>query len=664
MSQSLVGRWSVAVTALAFVILGGCDAPTGSPSLNTETNINTPLVQEKSFLFLGGPQSEVDPLIDTTSSEFDSLFVVDAESNDISIVQEVDNFNIGTLDGALDDASGDLGFDARSFQQTFVDLGNVPDDPRQIGDVVSEDNLSVSVSDVITVSGSGQVGFEQSSDNEDYVELGNTSVTVQDPVDIKPNANERVFDSLTYVYPDIRLDPYNPDDSLVVEFVSNPCGSGPCGENGEFERDINELESGFDLSLQDTRVYPDKPEIDQDGQIGFEIQGEINPDLQVEDNDEVALGVTTSVGDFEIQELKVSKARPFSVTATPNPDGGDIDVADDAEVETAAFDGFEGVTDRVDGLQLANTSLDFTIETLNLVSTDAQLYAAIQGTKNGGRQSVFLAGTEDQNMQREGFPEDRDVSSLPFDTDFVEQGQSITRDSLIRLPVTEDDLGTSLGQRVDVPLSVDGDNSTVANFINSLPTEVRFAGQARLNTDEGDLKVRKPIELDAGLTLNVPLRIKERFVLEDTIDADFSDLEDLTDPDEDLNISTAELQFSYTNGLPLGADVKMVVVDEQGSEVETFNDNFDDSDFRLKPAQKDDDNAAERPESGEFIFNLGDTQEELRNLADGEEIQLVLNMDQEGSGGGSEAVARLRADDQLTINRIRLNVKASVQTGD
>jgi hypothetical protein len=143
-----------------------------------------------------------------------------------------------------------------------------------------------------------------------------------------------------------------------------------------------------------------------------------------------------------------------------------------------------------------------------------------------------------------------------------------------------------------------------------------------------------------------------------------SDLEDVTDPEENLSISKAELQFSYTNGLPLGADVKMKVVDAKGDSVRTFNPDFDDPDFRLKPAPKEDgDGPAAGTRSGEFVFTLGDTQKALHNLADGEEIRLELDMDQDGSEDGG-AVARFRADDQLTINQIRLNVDASVQTGD
>ncbi|MCS4120934.1 hypothetical protein [Salinibacter ruber] len=655
MSSSQASWWPLTVAALTFITLVGCDVPTGdpSPSINTDTEISTPLVQEKTFTFLGGPNSEFDPLIDTTSSDFDSLFEVESSNNDISVVQEIDNFDIGNLNEALDNATGSLTFDQKTLDETFIDLkkeGFTFAGEKQIEDLNVE--LQVSAKADIPVRGS-RVAFRKSQNN--YVELGPTTIEVQN-ITSSPTAPGGVFDSLRFTYPDIRVEPYGEDNQLVVDFVENPCGSGPCGSNGEYERDISTLGDGFRIDLEGARIYPDKPNIDENGTVTFKIGGQVNPDLTVKDDDKISFGASTSFDNFEIREIDVDEAKPFTVAVTPNENGGDINVANDNEVRTAAFDGFEGITDRVDGLKLADVSLTFQVETVNLASTDAQVYAAIQGTNETNQ--IYLRGTEDQNMSRGA---DRNVSSLPFSAAFTENGSRLPNDSLIKLGVGLG--GASLGETERTSLVVDGDNSNVADFVNALPTEVRLAGQAEINTDGGGLQVRKPIALDANFSLNVPLRIRDRFVVRDTIDADLSDLNDLTDPEEDVNISTAELQFSYTNGLPLGADVKMVVVDAAGSVIETFNGGFDNDNFRIEPAAKDEDGAAAAPSSGTFVFTLGSTQEDLRALADGDQIRLAFNMDQAGSGGGTAAVARLRADDQLTLNRVRLEADASVQTG-
>ncbi|MCS3641828.1 hypothetical protein [Salinibacter ruber] len=656
MSSSQASWWPLTVAALTFITLVGCDVPTGdpSPSINTDTEISTPLVQEKTFTFLGGPNSEFDPLIDTTSSDFDSLFEVESSNNDISVVQEIDNFDIGNLNEALDNATGSLTFDQKTLDETFIDLkkeGFTFAGEKQIEDLNVE--LQVSAKADIPVRGS-RVAFRKSQNN--YVELGPTTIEVQN-ITSSPTAPGGVFDSLRFTYPDIRIEPYGEDNQLVVDFVENPCGSGPCGSNGEYERDMGD---GFRIDLKGARIYPDKPNIDENGTVTFKIGGQVNPDLMVKNDDKISLRASTSFDNFEIREIDVDEAKPFTVAVTPNENGGDINVANDNEVRTAAFDGFEGITDRVDGLKLADVSLTFQVETANLASTDAQVYAAIQGTNETNQ--IYLRGTEDQNMSRGA---DRNVSPLPssdaFAT-FTENGSPLPNDSLIKLGVGLG--GASLGETERTSLVVDGDNSNVADFVNALPTEVRLAGQAEINTDGGNLRVRKPIALDANFSLDVPLRIRDRFVVRDTIDADLSDLNDLTDPEEDVNISTAELQFSYTNGLPLGADVKMTIVDDKGSAVRKFNDKFDNDSFRIEPAAKDEDGAAAAPSSGTFVFTLGSTQEDLRALAEGDKIRLAFNMDQAGSGGGSEAAARLRADDQLTLNRVRLEADASIQTGN
>jgi hypothetical protein len=651
MSSSQASWWPLTVAALTFITLVGCDVPTGdpSPSINTDTEISTPLVQEKTFTFLGGPNSEFDPLIDTTSSDFDSLFEVESSNNDISVIQEIDNFDIGNLNGALDNATGALTFDQKSFEREFIDLqeeGIAFPGEQRIGNLNVE--LQRSATANIPVRGSNRVAFKKSQNN--YVELGPTTIEVES-VTSSPTAPGGVFESLRFTYPDIRIEPYGEDNQLVVDFVENPCGSGPCGSSGEYERDISTLGDGFRIDLEGARIYPDKPNIDKNGTVTFKIGGQVNPDLTVKDDDKISFGASTSFDDFEIREIDVDQAKPFAVPVTPNENGGDINVANDNEVRTAAFDGFEGITNRVDGLELADVSLTFQVETANLASTDAQVYAAIQGTNETDK--IYLGGTRGA---------DRSVSSLPFSTAFTENGVSLDNEKLIKLGVGLG--GASLGETERTPLVVDGDNSNVADFVNALPTEVRLAGQAEINTDGGGLQVRKPIALDANFSLNVPLRIKDRFVVRDTIDADLSDLNDLTDPEEDANISTAELQFSYTNGLPLGADAKMVIVDATGSVIETFNGDFDNDNFRIEPAAKDEDGAAAAPSSGTFVFTLGSTQEDLRALADGDKIRLALNMDQAGSGGGTAAVARLRADDQLTLNRVRLEADASVQTGN
>jgi len=627
--------WRRTLVALLFLGLGGCDLPTGEPSINTRTDLNTPLVSEKTFSFIGGPESEFEPLVDTTSSEFRSLFEVEDDPKDVSIVQEIDNFDIGSLDDALNNASGDLSFDGREFNEKFIDLSEFTPpsfSDQRVGDVVSEEDLRVSASGIVEVSSANRVAFKRS--NDDFVELGNSRVRAHG-VNATPKAPQRVYDELTYVYDDIRLKPYEEDDILKVKFVPDPCGQDPC-ENGVFQREISKIEDGFDLQVQDVRVFPDKPNIESEGRFDYEIRGKVNSDLVVDDDDEVSFKVTTSIEEYELQGLEVSEAKPFTVEVTPDADAsgepgeGEIDIADEEEARISSFEGLGTFTGRVDGLELVDVRLTSSVRTKNLASTDAQVFAALQGRNETER--LFLAGKQDT---------DRGVSSSDldrFDADFVENGRSIGAGSLLHFGIDLEE--ASLGETTTPPPNVfNEDNSNASDFVNAFPSEVRLIGQAEVNTDGGDLEVREPVDLNAALRLDVPLQFKDQFVVRDTAEVDFSDLEDLTDSGNDLSVSTAELRFGYTNRLPMGAEVQMVVVDDQGGTGRTFSEAFENDDFRIAPAPKRDNGTAEGEATGQFVFNLGNTKDELRELARGDDLQFVLHMIQESG----EAAARLRA---------------------
>jgi hypothetical protein len=953
------------LVALAFLVLSGCDTPTEEPSVTTETDINTPLIAKKTLSFLGGPSSEFEPLVDTTSSTFDSLFTVTEEPKDISIVQEVDNFDVGSLEGALDEAGGDLSIDDEFSEPLIKDseLSNQTIDasyrrenrPYQTGDpapgsgpIADDDNddevvidfpapglstgqvleapdfgavdasgatvdsveltdetgemineieftlsndgnntlagtegtgtpqiqiqdtegggttlrtadfgetiapggeatatldvstlvldastqyrllvsgtdaanpatLEIDISpwryqaaylsdagnvdvrasqDRVSAAGGGASRFEgievgggtntllvnnqlsfdlapidiQVQNNEadfgsvpaldvdetlpsagsdrseigsgedasttidmagkgitrtvdvsgvtkpsgsnvkvsadGFVEVSNTgaldirtmyfrpdgeeaqtSGTVevggdQDRVDFERgdyvelssfviDVNQLAlqtkttddpdpqvtFDTLSLSYPGFRVPPYNPEDSLEIRFFENGDEQG-----GAFTRaQIGTGPRSFEVAVknQHVRVYPRG----DNNEVRFTVQGrlESNPNAQavLNANDQITANVQVQDEEFRIQELKASRAEPFTVEVTADQDAQgepgyqELNLSNDGEVRTASFGGFEGLTGRLDGLQLANVNLNFAVETQNLASTDAQVYAAMQGVNSSQR--LLLAGTEDQNQSRS---QNLDVSSLPFDTEFVKEGgRSIARDSLIRFGIGLDD--ARLGERVERPLVIDGDNSNVGTFVNALPTSIRFAGQAEVNTDGGDLRLARPVRLDAGFTVDVPLQIKDQFVVYDTLDADFSSFEDLTDPDENLNVSTAELSFGYENTLPLGADVQMTVVDENGRSVKTFT---PDDGLRIQPAPKAPDGAAagaaRGTSKGTATLPLGESRDALRALADGRSIQLQLTLSQKEG-----PPARLRADDTIRLD-LRLNVEATVGTSN
>lgn len=72
----------------------GCENPAG-PNFKTDQQIQSPLVLNKTYTFLGGSES----LIDTTSSQFDSLFSVGGSG--LVSLSKTKQFNFGALSNAL-----------------------------------------------------------------------------------------------------------------------------------------------------------------------------------------------------------------------------------------------------------------------------------------------------------------------------------------------------------------------------------------------------------------------------------------------------------------------------------------------------------------------------------------------------------------------------------
>lgn len=938
--------WTVLVAVAAAPALVGCDLPTEGPSFETETNVNTPVVAEKTFSFLGGPDSQFEPLVDTTTSTFDSLFTVASGSKDISIVQEIDNFDVGSLEGALDEAGGDFSIDESITQELVKDSrirrqavdasylrtnepyesgDPAPSTPRQIVDndnddqvavpflasqifeapdfgavdasgatveavvltsettlpsgavnqieftltnngsntlrgdggsgpprvriqdtdgtirtlasadfggeippggsetatldvsgtrldgttryqivvsgtdaantadlttdvstwryqatvlsdaqnvtieasqnaistagtgasrfegieieegqatlaidnqfsfpleisriqlqnarppdfgsvpdlgvdlqppdfspipsgvdtsqtidnlggkgitdaidvnvtaspasntitVAADDELQVSTTatllirtllfrpdgEVLTSDGTVQLGQGQQQvtfEPGDFVELSNALINVSnltiDATKVADPHPQAAFDTLTLSYPDIRTPPYDPGDSLSVRFVRSP--------SGQFEKE--ELEVGpqtdpRDISVsfggENIRIFPQG-----NREVRFSVRGKLESDSTSQSilnlEDELSAVTSASKDDYTVAGLRVSEADPFRLDVTDDVDAdGTLDLADNQEVRTASLGGFGGITDRVGGLELASTRLDFSVRTRNVARTDARLVAAIQG--RGGTGDILLAGKPGTN---------REATSLPSETAFIDRGRRIQLDSLLQFRLNLD--GARVGEDARVSKAIDDRNSNVAPFINALPSEVRFAGQVELNADGGDLRLQRPVELDAGFTVDVPLRIKGAFVLRDTLDADFENLENLTDTTESVSISEASFEFGYRNGLPLGADPQFDVVNENGTTVRSF---AGDS-LRIAPAPKTNDGAAGQPVEGTVVVNLGDSVQELENLSRGTAIVIRLAFSQDQGG----PAARLRADDTIRLD-FRTDVRTSVEVGD
>lgn len=509
-------------------------------------------------------------------------------------------------------------------------------DERDVLAVTADGNLEVSANGPLTVGAlyfwpdgeqvqsGGQLSVQQDrlrfERAGDYVELSGGTL-VFDQVVSQPQVG---FESIAFSFPDLRRSPYGAGDSLTVSTAV------------EAERSP----SIDDVDLSDLRLSP------TDNVLDYHLTGtleSIAPAQQTADNLRVlrsddAIRAEVSAEGLKVRALEAAVS-PFTVNVTPDANGdGRLSLSNPAEVTQASFDGFGEIAQNVDEVGLEGSTLKFRLTTD--VGTEADLYAALQGRTENAR--TYLSGNAENTVS----------PSAPLGDAFYEDGSRVPRSELLRVGVE--------GAPTDDPhtesITLTDENSTIDAFVSALPSALRFAAQARLTgTDDGRIRLRRPITFDAGLSVAVPLKLNSAFVVQDTIDADFSSLDDLTDPTKEVTVSSAELRLHYTNGIPLGADATLHVLDERGTEMLTLP--GDGEGLPLAPAPKATDGTSDGAKTGTAALSL--SEQELRTLAEGRRLHLRLAMTQEKGG----AAATLRATDTIELS-LEADVEASIRIND
>ncbi|MFB6249793.1 MAG: hypothetical protein ABEL97_14620 [Salinibacter sp.] len=483
----------------------------------------------------------------------------------------------------------------------------------------------------------------------DYVQLQTGTISLRDldykpgtPIDNPQQEPDLVFESFSFTYP--QLSPPQ-DDSLTIRFEGTD--TNPASYDFPQIR-ASDAPKDFSAPLDGLRINP------TNDQVEYQVKASLGrvPDGQERVDNLSVIGFEDSVkANVVVEKLDIDEVRaglrsgPVAVNITEDTDNsGTLDLA--SEANEIAFDGFSGIAGRVgDDLGLQGGTLTFSIET-NLGS-NAALYAAIQGRQ--GNTQTYLSGRTGSDTHVSG--------TDPRNDDFAQGGAPIASGDLIQLGFAGADLGATAS--VTDTKDLTHSNSTVDEFISALPTSLRFAGKALLTGKDvpGRSKNRiflsKPVTFNAGLNVSVPLRFGTEFTVRDTVDADFSALADVTDPEQNLSISTAELTVRYGNALPLGVDIRMAVVDANGNVLRTFPADS----LSIKPAPKNEEGAATGEQNGTVTLSLGETQEEIQELTDGEAVRLRLTMTQAPNG----PAAQIQADDEFQL-KMSINVDASVNT--
>jgi len=473
-----------------------------------------------------------------------------------------------------------------------------------------------------------RIDFEQA---DDFVELATGQIRLQD----LQSELGVTFESLTLSYPDLRRPDangdglrYAPGDSLEIRFAADHEGDPytfPKLEGGAPPR-TNEA------SIEGIRIRP------ANNQIEYHLSGKMETvpatteeylrTIQISDR----VRSDVSIGQVDVRALQ-GRIDSYTVNVTSDANGdGKLDVGADAEAETASFDGFGGIASQLDGLQLQGSEFTMSFETD--VGADARFVSAIQGRGDDGRR--FLKGQGSRAV----------ASTDPAGDDFLNEGAPVAAGDLIQFDVE----GAPSNDPVTRSITLTETNSNVDAFISSLPDRVRLAGKTRIK--QGRIRLRRPVTFDAGLNVRVPLSFTGDVTYRDTLDADLTELSEITDPDKDVTISAAALQIGYANAIPIGFDVDVTIVDENGENAVPIPGQGES--LRLRPAPKTEEGTAASAREGELSVEL--TEEEVRTLAEGKKLRLKLTMDQQDQG----PAVRVRADDTIQLS-LSADIEGTVQ---
>ncbi len=635
-----------------------CEFPDGEPEFQTSQNIEVPILAEKEFIFLGEGD---DVIIDTTSTEFDSLFVVDPTTSAISL-SRTEDFDFGDLDDAIpvvavdpntinaevgelslgsfssQGAGGNLG--QASFQAiTGTDPALVPAGTTLPPGGFNSPTVNVGVDTDYFVSatiksGSLRIEIENSLGFDlDVLTLGfNAGTTNLGSFNFNNvNHGTTVAQTITFtegdVIQDINIDI---DASWTGSQVTqaNPDGITVTDVSGQSltASQIVAAVEPQDFTFRDSTFFDDSEFRFEDetnfvelaeGQIVFQnfrndigiginfleikFPGIILPDnfgnytdtliltfndipansdinAPVEDLSEARITAVNNQIQYQIRAATVNTqqgAGSAPVTITENDqvnatvaienivlnrvvgvvtqrevllnddefEDSILDLANDLEAEITEIDGLNDLSEQIEGLEFTDPSLTIIYDTNLGIDTD--IIGAFVGI-NGKGEEVFLTGNPGSAL--EVAPTDP-ISGLLYN------GVQLNANQLIKFEIQPSAGGITTNEVVFDPLT-----TNVADFLNNLPSEIRFIGKAAINPDELTGVVGVPVVFDPIISIDLPIALATPMAatFSDTVEADLKDLPDDTD---DTRVTGATVYVNYENGLPFGIDLNLVFLD-------------------------------------------------------------------------------------------------------
>lgn len=736
---------------VAFVISGffvSCDLSLpDKPDFKTSHTIEVPLINNKTYVFLGGSTGA---LIDTTSEDLDSLFVVDPTSGLISITTD-EEFDFGSLDDAIPELDGsstsfssevgeieigdfssgggdlgstnfaeisggatppsgtpvpagsnaatpvninigsntdfftsavirdgslditvtnELGFDIQTLDITLLSDGaqvgtvanfaNLTIGATETASVVFSDgdeliNISVDVvlawdgfnypatdGDLIINAANGNELFASSvtanlesqdfstsststfSDTEfrftspsHYVELSAGQISVTNFI----NNMGIGIETLQISFPGIRSSA-DLADSLVIDYA----GGIPANTSAN---DVNIDLSGFRIYAENNEVSYNIVSATENTQTGPNAGA-----VTIAETDEITASV--DISGLTIQSAfgqVLAQNVLLGDNDLSNDNGSEIlDVFNDNEAEITSIDGLDEFSDQIDGFMFTNPVININYNTN--IGIETTIYAALVGVDGQGNE-VYLTG-------KAGGDNEVVEADRPSFTGLVANGVQLDPDQLIKFSI--DNVSDCLNNTCQIPFNTTTTN--VDDFLNNLPSNIRFVGRAVVNENENEALITTPLEFDPLLNVDLPLAFRTELGapanFTDTLDLDIGLGDDFTE---------GSFFITYSNNLPMGLNVFLSFQDSTYNEVFALPNAGEE--IRLVAAPVDDVTGFSNGSTdNSFIFTL--TESQLTMLNDVSFVEFSVNL-----RSSENKAVKLRANDSFTLS---LGARIKIQT--
>lgn len=581
----------------------------------------------------------------------------------IDIGSSSDFFTSATIsDGSLDiTVTNELGFDIQTLDITLLSNGaqvgtvasftNLSDDATETASIVFSDGdelVDITVDVVVSWN-----GFTYPADDGDLIirsASGNnllaSSVTAKlEPQDFSTtntstfnNTEFRFTDPLHYVelsggqisvtnlvnnmgvgietlqisFPDIRNGSFSAADSLVINFPTIPAGTNANDQNIDL--------TGFQIFAENNQVTYNIVAATVNTQSGPSAG-----DVIISETDQISASV-------DITGLAIREA--FGEIVTQNVILGDndnsndtgsevLDVFNDTEAEITNIEGLEDFSEQIDGFMFTDPTININYNTNIRIGTT--IYAALVGIDGNGNE-VYLSGKSG---------EDTEVTAAdqPIIDGLVANGQQLQPNQLIKFSVDN----MSDCQNNTCQISFNTTTTNVDEFLNNLPSSIRFVGKAVINEGGGEATITAPLEFDPQLNVDLPLA----FSTEVGSPANFTDTLDL-EIDLGLELVEGSIFINYSNNLPLGLNVFLSFQDSVNTEV--FALPVAGEEIRLRAAPIDDMTGFSNASTdNSFIFTL--TESELSLLNEVSFLEFSVNL-----RSSENKAVKLRASDSFTIS--------------